>query len=70
MDTDTERGLDANLEVSLDSWESGDEDTVVEYEVKEDGELQEGFVPSMEMEMNPVFLLMHHIEVNIVFIFI
>ena len=66
MDKDTERGLDTNLEVDSDSWESGDE--VGESEVKEDGHTKEGVEPSMEMEMNPVFLLMHHIEVNLVFI--
>ena len=66
MDKDTERGLDKNLEVNSDSWESGDE--VGESEVKEDGHTKEGVEPSMEMEMNPVFLLMHHIEVNLVFI--
>ena len=52
----------------MDSWESEDEDPVVEYEVEEDGDLEEDVQPSMEMEMNPVFLLMHHIEVNVVFI--
>ena len=36
---------------------------MVEYEVEEDGDLEEDVQPSMEMEMNPVFLLMHHIEV-------
>ena len=62
MDKDTERGLDKNS----DSWESGDK--VGESEVKDDGHTKEGVEPSMEMEMNPVFLLMHHIEVNVVFI--
>ena len=57
------------MKVNLDSWESGDEDPVVKYKVEEDGDLEEDVQPSMEMEMNPVFLLMHHIEVlNIAFI--
>ena len=50
--------MDIDLEVNLD----GDRDDVVEYDWKEGEE---------EMEMNPVFLLIHHIEViSITFVFI
>ena len=61
IDKDMGRDMDTDLEVNLDG-QSGDKDSVVEYEVKEDRDMD--FDLTMEMEMNPVFLLMHSIEVK------
>ena len=52
--------MDIDLEVNLD-WESRDRDYFVEYDLKK--EEKQDVDLTMEVEMNPVFLLIHHIEV-------
>ena len=52
--------MDIDLEVNLD-WESWDRDEFVEYDLKKEKEQDVDL--TMEVEMNPVFLLIHHIEV-------
>ena len=64
MDTDLERYVDLDLE--LDDGEARDQDIFDEYDLEEGGFVEQNVDFTMEVEMDPVFLLIHHIEVNIV----
>ena len=64
MDTDLERDVDLDLE--LDDGEARDQDIFDEYDLEEGGFVEQNVDFTMEVEMDPVFLLIHHIEVNIV----
>ena len=58
MDTDLESDVDLDLEL--------DQDIFYEYDLEEGGFVEQNVDFTMEVEMDPVFLLIHHIEVNIV----
>ena len=64
MDTDLESDVDLDLE--LDDGEARDQDIFDEYDFEEGGFVEQNVNFTMEVEMDPVFLLIHHIEVNIV----
>lgn len=64
MDTDLESDVDLDLE--LDDGEARDQDIFDEYDLEEGGFVEQNVDFTMEVEMDPVFLLIHHIEVNIV----
>ena len=64
MDTDLESDVDLDLE--LDDGEDRDQDIFDEYDLEEGGFVEQNVDFTMEVEMDPVFLLIHHIEVNIV----
>ena len=64
MDTDLESDVDLDLE--LDDGEARDQDVFDEYDLEEGGFVEQNVDFTMEVEMDPVFLLIHHIEVNIV----
>ena len=64
MDTDLESDVDLDLE--LDDGEARDQDIFDEYDLEERGFVEQNVDFTMEVEMDPVFLLIHHIEVNIV----
>ena len=64
MDTDLESDVDLDLE--LDDGEARDRDIFDEYDLEEGGFVEQNVDFTMEVEMDPVFLLIHHIEVNIV----
>ena len=63
-DTDLESDVDLDLE--LDDGEARDQDIFDEYDLEEGGFVEQNVDFTMEVEMDPVFLLIHHIEVNIV----
>ena len=60
MDTDLESDLE------LDDGEARGQDIFDEYDLEEGGFVEQNVDFTMEVEMDPVFLLIHHIEVNIV----
>ena len=62
VDTDLERDVD----LELDDGEARDQDIFDEYDLEEGGFVEQNADFTMEVEMDPVFLLIHHIEVNIV----
>ena len=64
MDTDLESDVDLDLE--LDDGEDRDQDIFEEYDLEDGGFVEQNVNFTMEVEMDPVFLLIHHIEVNIV----
>ena len=64
VDTDLESDVDLDLE--LDDGEARDQDIFDEYDLEEGGFVEQNVDFTMEVEMDPVFLLIHHIEVNIV----
>ena len=64
MDTDLESDVDLDLE--LDDGEARGQDIFDEYDLEEGGFVEQNVDFTMEVEMDPVFLLIHHIEVNIV----
>ena len=57
MDTGLESDVDLDLEL--------DQDIFDEYDLEEGGFVEQNVDFTMEVEMDPVFLLIHHIEVNI-----
>ena len=65
MDTDLESDVDL-LDLELDDGEARDQDIFDEYDLEEGGFVEQNVDFTMEVEMDPVFLLIHHIEVNIV----
>ena len=64
VDTDLESNVDLDLE--LDDGEARDQDIFEEYDLEDGGFVEQNVNFTMEVEMDPVFLLIHHIEVNIV----
>ena len=60
MDTDLESDLE------LDDGEARGQDIFDEYDLEDGGFVEQNVNFTMEVEMDPVFLLIHHIEVNIV----
>ena len=64
MDTGLESDVDLDLE--LDDGEARGQDIFDEYDLEEGGFVEQNVDFTMEVEMDPVFLLIHHIEVNIV----
>ena len=60
MDTDLESDVDLDLELDED------QDIFDEYDLEDGGFVEQNVNFTMEVEMDPVFLLIHHIEVNIV----
>ena len=57
---------DVDLDLELDDGEARDQDIFDEYDLEEGGFVEQNVDFTMEVEMDPVFLLIHHIEVNIV----
>ena len=55
-----------DLGLELDDGEARDQDIFDEYDLEEGGFVEQNVDFTMEVEMDPVFLLIHHIEVNIV----
>ena len=57
---------DVDLDLELDDGEARGQDIFDEYDLEEGGFVEQNVDFTMEVEMDPVFLLIHHIEVNIV----
>ena len=57
---------DVDLDLELDDGEARVQDIFDEYDLEEGGFVEQNVDFTMEVEMDPVFLLIHHIEVNIV----
>ena len=57
---------DVDLDLELDDGEDRDQDIFEEYDLEDGGFVEQNVNFTMEVEMDPVFLLIHHIEVNIV----